>query len=43
PRDEIFDRPQHAYTQRLLRAIPALDFNESGGVKLKWRLEEHDD
>lgn len=43
PRDEIFDRPQHAYTQRLLRAIPALDFNESGGVKLKWRLEEQDD
>ncbi|MBB4122002.1 ABC transporter ATP-binding protein [Martelella radicis] len=40
PRDGIFDNPQHAYTRRLLSAIPALDFNETGGVKLKWRLED---
>jgi peptide/nickel transport system ATP-binding protein len=38
-RNTIFDRPQEAYTRRLLSAIPALDLNETGGVKLKWRLE----
>jgi len=38
-RDTIFDTPKEAYTRRLLSAIPALDLNESGGVKLKWRLE----
>ncbi len=42
PRDAIFDNPQHAYTRRLLRAIPALDYNESGGVALKWRLENEE-
>ncbi len=38
-RNTIFDTPKEAYTRRLLSAIPALDFNETGGVKLKWRLE----
>ncbi|TCU31013.1 peptide/nickel transport system ATP-binding protein [Rhizobium azibense] len=38
-RNTIFDRPQATYTRRLLSAIPALDLNETGGVKLKWRLE----
>ncbi|WP_159949597.1 ABC transporter ATP-binding protein [Rhizobium sp. 18065] len=38
-RDTIFDTPKEAYTRRLLSAIPALDLNETGGVKLKWRLE----
>ena len=38
-RDTIFDSPKEAYTRRLLSAIPALDQNEQGGVKLKWRLE----
>ena len=38
-RNTIFDSPKEAYTRRLLSAIPALDQNEQGGVKLKWRLE----
>jgi peptide/nickel transport system ATP-binding protein len=38
-RNTIFDNPKEAYTRRLLSAIPALDLNETGGVKLKWRLE----
>ncbi|TRL41259.1 ABC transporter ATP-binding protein [Rhizobium straminoryzae] len=38
-RDTIFDTPKQAYTRRLLSAIPALDLNETGGVRLKWRLE----
>lgn len=38
-RNTIFDMPKEAYTRRLLSAIPALDLNETGGVKLKWRLE----
>lgn len=39
PRDGIFDQPAHAYTRRLLQAIPALAPNGSGGVSLRWRLE----
>jgi len=38
-RNTIFDMPKEAYTRRLLSAIPALNLNETGGVKLKWRLE----
>ncbi len=38
-RNTIFDMPKETYTRRLLSAIPALDLNETGGVKLKWRLE----
>jgi len=39
-RDEIFDRPRDPYTRSLLRAIPALESTESGGVRLRWRLED---
>ena len=38
-RNAIFDNPKEAYTRRLLSAIPALDTNEFGGVRLKWRME----
>ncbi|CAM4181634.1 ABC transporter ATP-binding protein [Bordetella muralis] len=38
-RDGIFDQPRHAYTRRLLQAIPALAPNGMGGVSLRWRLE----
>ncbi|MBX5066591.1 dipeptide ABC transporter ATP-binding protein [Rhizobium lentis] len=38
-RGTIFDNPRESYTRRLLSAIPALDHNASGGVTLKWRLE----
>jgi peptide/nickel transport system ATP-binding protein len=37
-RDEIFDRPQHAYTKTLLSAIPALEPTGTGGVRLRWRF-----
>ncbi|MBA8880081.1 ABC transporter ATP-binding protein [Phyllobacterium myrsinacearum] len=38
-RNAIFDAPREAYTRKLLSAIPALDLNDNGGVKLKWRLD----
>lgn len=39
-RDAIFDDPHHAYTRKLLSAIPALETTETGGVKLRWRFGE---
>jgi peptide/nickel transport system ATP-binding protein len=42
-RDTIFDRPRDPYTRRLLSAIPALETTSDGGVRLKWRFEEHAD
>ena len=39
-RDQIFDDPQHAYTRKLLSAVPGLESTEDGGVRLFWRLGE---
>ncbi|HEV7257656.1 MAG TPA: ABC transporter ATP-binding protein [Bosea sp. (in: a-proteobacteria)] len=41
-RDQIFDDPQHAYTRKLLSAVPGLESTEDGGVRLFWRLGEPD-
>jgi len=41
-RDEVFDHPQHAYTRKLLSAIPALTPTGQGGMQLKWRFDEAD-
>ncbi|SSW63106.1 ABC transporter ATP-binding protein [Achromobacter agilis] len=38
-RDEVFDQPREDYTRSLLSAIPALESTETGGVRLRWRLE----
>ncbi len=38
PRDEIFDNPRHAYTRKLLAAVPGLESNPEGGVRLFWRM-----
>ncbi|OZI15704.1 ABC transporter ATP-binding protein [Bordetella genomosp. 7] len=39
-RDAIFDHPRESYTRRLLSAIPALDANDAGGVRLRWRFDD---
>jgi peptide/nickel transport system ATP-binding protein len=39
-RDAIFDRPQDAYTRRLLSAVPGLETAPDGGVRLFWRLAD---
>ncbi|WNJ91995.1 ABC transporter ATP-binding protein [Bosea sp. 685] len=39
-RDQIFDDPQHAYTRKLLSAVPGLESSGDGGVRLFWRLSE---
>ncbi|WMD18136.1 ABC transporter ATP-binding protein [Achromobacter seleniivolatilans] len=38
-RDAVFDQPQEDYTRSLLQAIPALESTETGGVRLRWRLD----
>lgn len=38
-RDAVFDRPQEEYTRNLLSAIPALESTDTGGVRLRWRLD----
>jgi len=42
PRDDIFDNPRHAYTQKLLAAVPGLESTPEGGVRLFWRRTEND-
>ena len=42
PRDDIFDNPKHAYTQKLLAAVPGLESTDEGGVRLFWRRAEND-
>ncbi|CAM5198841.1 peptide ABC transporter ATP-binding protein [Bosea thiooxidans] len=42
PRDDIFDNPQHPYTQKLLAAVPGLESTGEGGVRLFWRRAEND-
>ncbi|MGB3433626.1 ABC transporter ATP-binding protein [Achromobacter sp.] len=39
-RDAVFDQPQEEYTRSLLSAIPALESTETGGVRLRWRLDQ---
>ncbi len=41
-RDEVFDHPREEYTRSLLSAIPALEATESGGVRLRWRLDQQE-
>jgi peptide/nickel transport system ATP-binding protein len=39
-RDQVFDSPADDYTRTLLSAIPALELESDGGVRLKWRFED---
>ncbi|CUI66115.1 ABC transporter ATP-binding protein [Achromobacter xylosoxidans] len=39
-RDTVFDQPCEEYTRNLLSAIPALESTETGGVRLRWRLDQ---
>jgi len=39
-RDAVFDQPQEEYTRSLLSAIPALESTDTGGVRLRWRLDQ---
>ncbi|MCV6903501.1 MAG: ABC transporter ATP-binding protein [Achromobacter xylosoxidans] len=39
-RDTVFDRPCEEYTRSLLSAIPALESTDTGGVRLRWRLDQ---
>nr|MCK7669457.1 hypothetical protein [Bradyrhizobium sp. 2S1] len=32
-RDDVFDRPQHAYTKALLAATPVLDFSGQAAAR----------
>jgi peptide/nickel transport system ATP-binding protein len=41
-RDEIFDRPKHAYTRRLLSAIPDLVADKEGGFRIVTRQFDAD-
>ncbi len=41
-RDQIFDDPKHAYTRKLLSAVPGLESTGDGGVRLFWRLAENE-
>ncbi|HEY9274114.1 ABC transporter ATP-binding protein [Achromobacter sp.] len=41
-RDAVFDQPQEEYTRSLLSAIPALESTETGGVRLRWRLDRQE-
>ncbi len=41
-RDEVFDHPREEYTRSLLSAIPALEATDSGGVRLRWRLDQQE-
>lgn len=39
-RDAVFDQPREEYTRSLLSAIPALESTDTGGVRLRWRLDQ---
>jgi ABC-type oligopeptide transport system ATPase subunit len=41
PRDDIFDNPQHPYTQKLLAAVPGLESTAEGGVRLFWSFNRY--